>query len=250
MTDDTKDVQDNEEENQDISGDVSENLEQREEEGDKEDSGVKFSKAQLQQLSSITGSILKRQLEENVLPFLNKEEALPVSYRENEGGESPLQQKNREFHEQILSGNVIEAVQGITSILESAKSNLTQKQKIDTDKAITTYSSQPFYKDIQPEMRNIAHKAVERGYPPGAAAEYAYFKARTEYSENRQSDDQEATSLSMIGSGRRSPETKEPKLPPEFKDAFERDKEKGLFKDEADYIACLSPKTRKAHGLE
>ena len=56
-------------------------------------------------------------------------------------------------------------------------------------------------------------------------------------------------SLDLASSGRRANTTVPGKLPPEFEKAYQRDKEKGLFKDRKEFVENLSPNVRAANNL-
>ena len=158
-----------------------------------------------------------------------------------------LDKFNEQLQEKIFAGDVMGALQMASNVQDQAKQTLNKNQKIETDRALTALSDQPFYKDTFGEAQKIAHEAVQLGYPPEAAVEYGYNKAKANYLEKKLAGDD--SGLDLSGGGKPSPRTKAPKLPPEFKKAYERDKAKGLFKNEKEYIEHLSPNIRAKYGI-
>lgn len=216
--------------------------------GDK-DEGGKLSKEALQQIASMTGRLIKKQLDETVMPLLQKTTEEPVTNTGVADNQTALDKFNEQLQEKIFSGNVTGAMAMYNQVNEQTKTNLAKNQQTQTAKAIASYSDRPYYKEIYQNMTKIAQEAVGKGFPPDAAAEHAYEKAKAGHFEKQLGGGKDTDGLEMLTGGRRTSTTKTPKLPPAFKEAYARDKAKGLFKDEQDYINHLSPRVREAHGL-
>lgn len=209
--------------------------------------GTKFSKEQLQQIGSMTGRLIKNQIDENVLPLL---QARPQSTGSVAGDSTALDKFNQKLQEMIFSGDVSGAMRMARQVEDNAKINLTKAQETETAKLITTYSDKPYYKDIYSDMKKFASEAVAKGFPPEAATELAFEKASNKHLQTIMGGGNSDTgSLEMTGGGRRTARTKTSMLPPAFKEAAKRDIAKGFFKDEKDYIAALSPAIRQQYGI-
>jgi hypothetical protein len=208
----------------------------------------KFSKVQLEQISTIMGRIVKKQIEEDVIPKLKREE--PVnSYVPPVQQEDAVKKFNEQLQEKIFAGDVLGALQLAGQVQENAKQNLTKTKQTQTEKALISYSEKPFYKDIYSDMKTIALDAVNQGYPPEAAGEYAYHKAKADYLEKGLNRDDGEGSLDMVGGGRSAPRTKKAALPQHMKDAAARDIQQGLYKDESEWIKALHPSIRKQYAI-
>lgn len=203
-----------------------------------------FTPEQEQFMGSWMGRIVKRQLEESLAPLIqDRQQAPPIQQSADH-----IKNFNEQVTEQFFSGDPLGAIDKVMTVRQTAQTNIANQNRIATDRAITQYSDDPLYKDIYQDMKKIAHDTVAGGYPPAAAAEFALAKAKTNYYENKQANPDNAN-LAMTGGGQQRRATPKVKLAPEFKKAFERDKAKGLFKDEADYINNLSPHIRAKYGM-
>ncbi len=213
---------------------------------------ISFSKKQLEQLGTLIGRISKQQFDERYAPLLETKNAPPAQVPPQTTPDV-LKTFNEQLQQKIFEGDVLGAIQMATDVQTRARDSLSKSQLVETERMIVSYSEKPLYKDIHSEMDKIAKQAVGQGYPPGAAVEYAYTKALSDYllaqKGGNTEDGSHGDGLSVLRGGRQQHNTKEPKLPPEFKAAFERDKAKGLFKDEKEYIASLSPTIRKHYGI-
>lgn len=198
----------------------------------------KFSSAQLQQLQSMLGRIVANQLEEKVIPTIK-----------TEGGgqtQDELKEKREKWLEKIFEGRIDEVVDEVDTIRNKKNLNKTQQLAVMTKKALTKFNEDPFYKDVYSESEKLAGQYLAKGYPPDAAAEIAFTKAKANHLEQNATNTDE---LKMTSAGKRPPEPKKPKVPAQFKKAMERDISQGLYKDEADWISGLSPQIRARHGL-
>jgi len=204
-----------------------------------------FTPDQEQYIGSWMGRIIKKQFDESVMPVLT--EALNKKPTLRPGTDNEVLKKfNEELSEEMFT-NPLGAIQKAVNAIEQSKVELTKTQTVQVDKAITSHSEDPLYKDIYQDMRTIAHDAVKKGYPPGPAAEYALAKAKANYFENSAKDREGG--LNFADGGKSTAGKKTPKLPPEFKKAAARDIEKGLFKNEAEYIESLSPAIRAKYSI-
>ena len=206
---------------------------------------VKFSKAQMQQVGSVMGNMLKKAIEENVLPLINKKPE-PDVYATTDNNPA-FQKFNEQLQEKILSGDVMGAFDDYQKVKDRASKNLTNSQTQALNKELNNYTEKEDYKDVYADMQKLSGDLVQQGWPPKAAAEHAYTKASLAFLKGGSIPDGGA--FEMTTGGRRVPAGKKPKLPPEFKAACERDIAKGLFKDEKEFIDNLDPRIRKAHGF-
>jgi len=206
--------------------------------------GKPFTPDQEQYIGSWMGRIIKKQFDESVMPVL--QDAINRKPTFHPGGDNEVLKKfNEELSEEMFT-NPLGAIQKAVNAIEQSKVELTKTQTVQVDKAITSHSDDPLYKDIYQDMRAIAHDAVKKGYPPGPAAEYALAKAKANHFENATKGE---GGLNFADGGKSTAGKKTPKLPPEFKKAAARDIEKGLFKNEAEYIESLSPAIRAKYGI-
>ena len=208
----------------------------------------KLNKTQLQQISSVMGSIIKKAIEKDVLPLVNER-------RETEAVLSPTQTDNpayEKFNERLsqkmYSGDIAGALQDYLNVHEKANQNLTKKQQTDLNKDISSHQEKPHYKDVFPEMDKMAKEFVANGYPTGPAADLAYEKSVNSFLMNRGQDN--SASLAMETGGRRTVTPSTGKLPPQFEKAYQQGKDKGLFTDRKDYVANLDPRVRSQYGIE
>jgi len=205
-----------------------------------------FSKKQMEQLATLVGRISKKQLEENVIPLIQsrREEPAVPSVQRNE----TIKAFNDQLQQKIFDGDVLGAILMATDVQNRAKDSLTKTQVREVEKNIISYSDKPYYKDIHSDMDKIAKEAIGQGVPPDWAVEHAYHKALSDHLSGSRNNNDDG-SLDMVGGGKQRTRTKEPKLPDNFKAAFERDKEKGLVKTEKEWIDLLSPKVRAQIGI-
>ena len=206
---------------------------------------VGFNKKQLAQISSIMGNIVKKQISE-----MTPQQPMGDSIIPNPSGNEAIDKFNQEVMNKWLAGDALGAYNMLQDVSTKAKTNLTQKQKAETDKFVVGYAEKPYYKDIFKEMQTMAHDLADQGYPPQAAADAAYAKTSLAHLEKVKAGDTDTGDLGMLEGGKKTKTSKKLVLPPQFKDACERDIEEGLFKDEQEWIANLAPNVRKAHGLE
>jgi len=196
-------------------------------------------------IGSWLGRIVKKQIDESIVPLIKTNIERPNLNAGNPN--DVLKRFNEELSEEIFT-NPLGAIQKAVNAIEASKTQLTKTQTVQVDKAITTFSEEPLYKDIYQDMKTIARDAVAKGYPPEPAAEYAFAKAKAAYFEKKIGSDG-GGGLDLADGGRPTRTAKTPKLPAEFKKAAARDIERGLFKNEQDYIDHLSPNIRAKYGF-
>ena len=205
-----------------------------------------FSKKQMEQLSTLVGRISKKQLEEHVIPLINRQ---PTPAGGSQTDDS-VKAFNEKLQTMIFEGKVLEAYQLANDVQTRARTNISETQKTQTLQELTKFSDKPFYKEIYSEMKKSAEEVVGQGYPPEAAAEYGYFKAKSQFLETKLSGGDDEKDLGFVEGGRPPQRgTKVGKLPPQFQAAMERDIRDGLIKDEAEYRKTLHPSIRKAHNI-
>lgn len=201
-----------------------------------------FTPEQEQYIGSWMGRIISKQFDEKVIPTIQQTQTAPEPT-----GDSALDEFNQKLQDMVLEGNVTGALQLYNQVQARATENLTKTNRIQTDKALTAFSEEPYYKDVFKDAQSLAHSLVAKGYSPEIAAEHAYTKTESKYLKKKLNPSAEPQD--MLGSGKRVVSNKKLKLPKQFKKAYERDKAKGLFKDEQEYINNLSPAIRAKYGI-
>jgi len=207
-----------------------------------------FTPEQEQYLGSWFGRIVSKQIEDKVLPMIKEHQ--PPPRQSVDPSSDQVKQFNDEIINQLLTDPVT-AFQRLMQVHENAKTILSKDKTTKLQKAYTTYAEQPLYKEVFDEMKQFAEAAVKEGYPPEAAAEYGYYKAKANYFEREKGggggDDE--GSFGNMGGGINKKEKKKAQLPERFKDAARRDIAAGIFKDEAEYISSLHPSIRQQYGI-
>lgn len=205
----------------------------------------KFNKAQLQQISSIMGNLIKKSIDEQVIPLVSKREPLPTdtSLPDNPA----VKQFNERLAEKIYSGDIIGALTEFQKVQERANQNLSKQQQTDLNKAISGLEERPHYKDVHSDLEKMANDLVKKGYPAGPAAELAYQTSVNNFVMGNAGDN--SGSLSMISGGRRTITKPDGKLPPQFEKAYQQGKDKGLFTDRKDYVNSLDPRVVAQYGI-
>lgn len=199
---------------------------------------IGFNKTQLHQIGSALGRIVKNQFEENYSPAQQQQQ---VEQPQQQG---VMEKFSSDIQDEIFT-DPVSAIRKVVGVLDNAKTNLTKSQTVATDKAITAFSEDPVYKDCFTEAQKIARKAVVEGFPPDAAARLGFSEAKAKHLE----PNTDATNLGMIGGGKQTKTTKQPTVPAQFKVQMRKDIDKGLFKDESEWIESLSPKVRATYNI-
>ena len=205
-----------------------------------------FTKKQMEQLATLTGRIFKKQFEENVLPTLKPQSSPADHVPASVGGDDPIKKYNETLQQRIFEGDVIGAIRDAAAFNESVKTGVLTNNQKQVKQLLTGFAEKPLYKEVYGDAEKIAFDAVAAGYPPQAAAEYAYYKAYANHSMNKHNgDDLDSGSLGHLEGGKPpSRGRKEFKLPPQYEDACSRDIKKGLFKTRDEWIQSLSPQVR------
>lgn len=200
-----------------------------------------FSKKQLEQLGSWMGRMVKKQIHSDVLPILEQQ-------RQPSGAPGPTLEKfNEELLNQMLSGDVIGALDKVSTLRERAQKNLTEQKKAKLVSALTQYSDDPDYREIYKDAEKIAEEAMARNVAPDTAAELAITKARLMKLQKMAEGPKEG--LAVAGNGKRVVRAKVKPLPKQFANQCKRDIADGIFKDEAEYRANLSSAIKRQYGL-
>ena len=203
--------------------------------------GVKFSKDQLQQLASMTGRLIKKQLDESLPQYMPQAPPSPPPADNLRA----IDEFNQKLQNKIFEGDVVGAFQEYNNVYKRAETNLRASQENQLKKAMTAFADKPFYKDTYQDAEQIAKEAMSNGVAPEFAAQLGYAQAVA----NRHTGGSDTGGLTLEGGGKRPPQKKKAQLPERFKAAAARDIAKGFFKDEAEYIANLSPEIRNQYGI-
>ena len=232
----------------DTSQEAQDEVQEEQEEQEVQEKPKPFNEEQEQYLGSWLGRIVAKQLDEKVVPMFNERLSQPqqINPMQNDYMQNDVVTKfNEDISTQIFT-DPYGAFTKMMNVYQGTQKNLSQAQKSQTDKVLMSYSESPYYKEIFTDMQKVAHEAVGQGYPPEAAAEYAFQKARADHLDKKVGG---GDNLDMLDGGISRKRTKKAVLPPQFKDAYIRDKEKGLFKTEEEYIAALAPQIRAQYGI-
>ncbi len=208
-----------------------------------------FNEEQQQFLGSWMGRMISKQFDEKVVPLIDErlpEQQLSVIAPRQDG--DALEQFQEQVTEKLLGGDPVGAFQMLQNVSKLADQNLATTAKTATDKALTAFKDDPYYKEIFVDAQKMAHEAAAMGHPASIAADSAFHKAKANFLEHGKAGEADGLSMTSGGKPRPGRETK-PKLPPQFKAAAKRDIDKGLFKDEADYIANMDPSIRAKYGI-
>jgi len=203
-----------------------------------------FTPEQEQYLGSWFGRIVSKQIEEKVLPHIQQ-----PSPRQPSGDDNDQVKRFNEEMVTLLLENPMEAFTRMNNVYSNMQSNLSKGKQAQLQKTLTSFSEKPLYKEVFTEMKQIAEAAVNEGYPPEAATEYAYYKAKANYLEGSRSGGDDDGSFGNMGGGIHKKTGKKPVLPERFKEAARRAIEDGYFKDEDEYIKALHPSIRSQYGI-
>ena len=210
---------------------------------EQEEEAEGFNEKQLQQMYSATGRIISKQFEEKIVPMM--QEMTPKTPVEQP--QTVTDDFNKSLQDMIFSGDVIGAFDRYNTAKEQQETNLTQQQETETNKAITSHSEDPYYKEIYDDVKTKASDLVKNGYPPIPAAATAMAVVKASYLETKLTGD--TGNLAMSGGGKRTVTTKGTKLPPEYKAVCAKGIQDGLWANEKEYIADLSPRVKTNLGI-
>jgi len=204
-----------------------------------------FTPEQEQYIGSWLGRMVAKQVEEKILPKVQEAAKLHQPLP-NQGGDDAVKKFNEEITT-LFFENPLEAFNRMMTVRENAGKQISSTKKLQLEKTLTSYSDKPLYKEVYNEMKQMAEAAMNEGYPPEAATEYAYYKAKSNHLEGVRNEDEGG--FGNMGGGMRKPTKKKAELPPQLKAAAQRDISDGLYKDEAEYIKALHPKVREQYGI-
>lgn len=161
---------------------------------------------------------------------------------------------NEKLHEMILDGKVVEAMEIVNEVNRKAQDLQRRHAEKQFDAAISSIAEDPVVKneDTGKKVREMARGYMEKGLGANEAVRLA--KAEVESAVLRhmiESGNARPGALEMLGGpGTGKPAAaQEDKLPPQFEEAYQKAKKKGLFKDRKEYIGALSPMVRQEFGL-
>jgi len=187
---------------------------------------------QSEQLTSHFGRIVTKQMEEKFMPEIKKNQVDPKQFEEIVQGKG-------------FGGDMVGAINEVIDMREKNASDLQKAKEEAITEEMEKFKDQPFFQETEAQIKEIAIAAIKKGHPPAPAVELAYEKAGRIFLQNKDPE----YKLSMSRGGKQAPRKKEAKLPAAFKTQAAKDIANGIFKDEADYIANLSPSIREKHGI-
>ena len=160
---------------------------------------------------------------------------------------NPVQKINDMLAEKFYSGDMFGFLELYNNIKTNQRQYMNQAQETNLKRAFLNFKDKEGFESVFPEMEKRARELVAKGHAPEAAAELGYLNAFLDYKNGKLP----AHNLGLMGGGRRTPGKKrQPELPSEYKRIMDRGIRDGIFKDKDDYIASLSPQTRKQLGFE
>ena len=187
---------------------------------------------QSDKLTSHFGRIVSKQFEEKYMPQI----------KENQVDTEKL---NEQLSNKLFGGDVNGTVRDIIKkVNDEDKMVVQEKQNLITAE-MEKFADQPLYKETEDSIKKIANEAIAKGFPPAPAVEMAYEKAGRQYLQNKDPE----YKLGMSSGSKPQKRTKTAKMPSELKAAAARDIADGFFKDEAEYLAELSPAMKAKYGV-
>jgi len=208
-----------------------------------------FTPEQEQFLGSWMGRIVKKQLDENVLPHIKQRDTVTPPIMNDQ--DDALKKFNEKVQEKLFSGDAVGAMDMVLQLKERASRNLSETKKMNILRGITTYADQPYYEDIHEEMKKSADARVAEGWPVDAALKASYSEAKAAYLERKLTGGKDdGGGFSLAGGGRQSTSRdKVVKLPPQFEAQCKRDIQDGVYKTREEWIKALSPKVKAHLGI-
>ena len=122
-----------------------------------------FTPDQEQFMGSWMGRMIAKQFDEKVVPLLQEHQATRQADPNVPTGDA-LSQFNERLTTELFE-DPVGAIQKVIKLTKDTDANLSQAKKTQTNKALTTYSDDPFYKDIYQDMLVIAHEQASKGAP-------------------------------------------------------------------------------------
>jgi hypothetical protein len=238
-------------------------------EEDLKDSFLKNDDKDMHRLSSALGRALKQQGElvqsKKEQEAFNKQvmstlQAIEEKFsQKNPEKKFDLSTLNEDLSSKILSGNVIEALDYYSDLRNEAQQNISKANMSKVNSLIGNLKDEPFFNDLQENVRNDSVQLVQSGKDPETAVQMAYQKHRGDYLVGLvatiHSTNPQALKVAR-GGGKAKEEGNKGKLPPEFEARMKKDMAelkdstgKPLFKTEQDWIGSLSPQVRQHLGV-
>jgi hypothetical protein len=200
-----------------------------------------FTADQEQYMQSWMGRVIKKHVDEAITPLVRQQQQQQPPMEQD----AALKQFNEKVQEKLFSGDAVGAMDMVLNLKERAKQNVTQTQNLNLLRGLTTFSDQPYYEDIQPDMQKLARQKVSEGWPVDAALKASYSEAKASFLETKLTGNKDHGNLGLSGGGRQSTRKNEIKLTPEFEKACARDISDGLYKNRDEWVKGLSPKVRE-----
>lgn len=222
---------------------------------DVSDSFLKGDEKDQHRIASALGRFLKKQGEQEKF---NKQMMDVVSNLEQHLANPPkntnpdVTKLNEDWQNRILNGDVVGVLDEFTSLKSRAETEISQANISKVNQLMEGLSEQAFFGDIEKAVRETSISLVQQGKDPQTAVDLAYNKARADYFGGLLAHVNKTNPNALkLAKGGSKPETGEPKgkLPDDFKKRAEKDIADKLFKDEAEWIANLSPQIRKQLGV-
>ena len=179
--------------------------------------------------------------------------------RENTAAQAPrsndvpmnpdLKVLNDELQNEILTGNVVQALDRYVSLREQATTRISEANREKAERAIGALEGQPFFDQVRDHVRKTAMENIGQGMPPEVAVQLAWHKNRADFASGLIATISEKNpNLNLLKGGKGMGDDgsggKGDKLPDHLERAFERDKKAGVFKDRKEYIASMSPQLK------
>jgi len=152
---------------------------------------------------------------------------------------------NEQLKDKLFGGDVNGTVRDIVKQMQTEDKQLSEKKNEAVENELEKFKDKALFKETEGDIRKIAAEAIQNGYPPAPAVELAFEKAGKNYLQSRDKE----YNLGMVGQGKPPTRTKATKMPDELKKAAERDIADGFFKDEAEYLAQLTPAMKEKYGI-
>lgn len=224
---------------------------------DIKDSFLKGDEKDQHRIASALGRFLKNQgdqekFNQQVLNTLNQLQENLSRPQETQNMHPDVSKLNEDWQNRILSGDVVGVLDEFSSLKQRAETEISQANANKVNSLVGGLSEEPFFNDLEKGVREMAMSLVQQGKDPQTAVDLAYNKARGNYLAGLVANVHKTnpSALKMARGGSKANDAgSKGKLPPAFKERAAKDISDGLFKDEAEWIANLSPAIRKQHGI-
>uniref|UniRef100_A0A6M3XWM6 Uncharacterized protein n=1 Tax=viral metagenome TaxID=1070528 RepID=A0A6M3XWM6_9ZZZZ len=206
-----------------------------------------------QKFSSWMGRIEAQQKEDRrtILAKLDTFQATPQQSQDytEKRESSGMKALNDQWAERILQGDVSSVLEEYTTLRRSAEDTLSKRNANELGRLIANLEegNTKYIKEVKADVQKMSANLVGQGYSPQDAVAFAYEKSRADHLDRMVSggDGFDPSSLETLSGGSRHEDVgaKKGKLNAEGKKAFE--KNKSYFKDDADFIASMSPRVKE-----